>query len=54
MSSTKDISKFFEKASKKRDLIDQSRTCEDPIKMREDKSSTESLTEMADDDFSES
>ena len=38
MSLTKDISKFFEKASKKRDLSDQSKTCEDPKKMREGKS----------------
>ena len=30
MSLTKYISKFFEKASKKRDLSDQSKNCEDP------------------------
>ena len=48
MSLTKGISKFFEKASKKRDLSDQSKTCEDPKKMREE-SSTGSLTDMADD-----
>ena len=53
MSLTKDISKFFEKASKKRDLSDQSKTCEDPKKMREE-SSTGSLTDMADDVFAES
>ena len=51
---TKDISKFFEKASKKRDLSDQSKTCKDPKKMREDKSSTGSLTDIADDGFAES
>ena len=53
MSLTKDISKFFEKASKKRDLSDQSKTCEDPKNMREDKTSTGSLTDMADDVFAE-
>ena len=47
MSLTKDISRFFEKASKKRDL-------NDPKKIREDKSSTGSLTDMADDVFAES
>ena len=50
---TKDISKFFEKASKKRDLSDQSKTCKDPKKIREE-SSTGSLTDMADDVFAES
>ena len=50
---TKDISKFFEKASKKRDLCDQSKTCEDPKKMRDDKSSIGSLTDIADDVFAE-
>ena len=54
MSLTKDISKFFEKTSKKRDLSDQSKTCEDPKKMRGNKSSTENLTCMADDVFAES
>ena len=54
MSLTKDVIKFFEKASKKRDLSDQSKTCEDRKKMREDKSSTGSLTDMADDVFAES
>ena len=54
MSLTKDISKFFEKASKKRDLSDQSNTCEDQKKMREDKGSTRSLNNMADDVFRES
>ena len=54
MSLTKDICKFFEKASKKRDLSDQSKACEDPKKMRADKSSTGSLTDMADDVFAES
>ena len=51
---SKNISKFFEKASKKRDLSDQSKTCEDPKKIREDKSSTGSLIDMADDAFAES
>ena len=53
MSLTKNISKFFEKSSKKRDLSDQSKTCEDPKKMREE-SSTGNLTDMADDVFAES
>ena len=39
MSLTKDISKFFKKASKKRDLSHQSKTCEDLKEIREDKSS---------------
>ena len=53
MSLTKDISKFFEKASKNRDLIDQSKNCKDLKKMWEDKSSTGSLTDMADDVLAE-
>ena len=53
MSPPKDISKFLKKASKKRDLSDQSKTCEDPKKMREE-SSTGSLTDMVDDVFAES
>ena len=53
MSLTKDISKLFEKSSEKRDLSDQSKTCKDLKKMRE-KSSTGSLTDMADDSFAES
>ena len=53
MSLTKDISKFFESASKRKDLSNQSKTCEDSKKMREDKSSTGSLTDMADDVFAE-
>ena len=52
MSLTQDIFKFFEKASKKRDLCDQSKTCEDSKKREE--SSTGSLTDMADDVFAES
>ena len=51
---TKDISKFFEKSFKKRDLSDQSKTCEDPKKMRKDKSSTGILTDMEDGVFAES
>ena len=53
MSLTKDISKFLEKPLKKRDLSDQSKTCEDPKKMKEE-SSTGSLIDMADDVFAES
>ena len=53
MSLTKDISKFLEKAFKKRDLSNQSKTCQDPKKMKEDRS-TGSLTDMADDVFAES
>ena len=53
MSLTKDISKFFEKASKKRDLS-QSKTLRKPKKMREDISSTGSLTDMADDALAKS
>ena len=54
MSLTKYTSKFFEKASKKRDLINQPKTCADPEKIREDKSRTGSLTDMAGDVFAES
>ena len=54
MSLTKHVSEFFEKASRMRDLSDQSKTCEDPKKMREDESNTGSLTDMADDVFAES
>ena len=50
---TKDVSKFFEKASKKRDLSGQSKTREDPKKMREE-TSTGNLTDIADDAFAES
>ena len=53
MSLTKDISTFVGKAPKKGDLSDQSKTCEDPKKMREE-SSTGSLTDMAYDVFAES
>ena len=52
MSLMKDISKLFEKASKKKDLSDQSKTCEDPKNMREERSAG-SLTDMADDVFAE-
>ena len=54
MSLTKYTSKFFEKASKKKDLSNQSKTCADPKKIREDKSRTGSLTDMAGDVFAES
>ena len=53
MSLAKDISKFFKKASKKRDFSDQSKTCED-LKKTSKESSTRSLTGMADDAFAES
>ena len=53
MSLTKDISTFVGKAPKKRDLSDQSKTCEEPKKMREE-SSTGSLTDMTYDVFAES
>ena len=53
MSLTKDISNFFEKASKKKDLSNQSKTCKYQKKMREDKSITGSLTDMVDDVFTE-
>ena len=46
MSLNKNISKFFEKASKTRDLSDQSKTSED-MKKREE-SSTRGLTDMTD------
>ena len=42
------------KASRKTDLSDQSKTCNDPKKIREDKSRTESLNDMADGVFAES
>ena len=54
MSLTKDISNFFQKASKKKDLSNQSKTCEYQKNMREDKSITGSLTDMVDDVFTES
>ena len=53
MSLTKGISKFFEKAFKKRDLGDQSKTWEDPKKMRQE-SSAGSLTVTENDVFAES
>ena len=53
MSLTKDISTFVGKAPKKRDLSDQSKTCEEPKKMREE-SSTGSLTDMTYDVLAES
>ena len=46
MSLTKDISKFFKKASEKRDLSDQSKTSEVLKKICKDKSSAGSLTDM--------
>ena len=54
MSLTKDISKFFEKASKKRGLRDQLKTFEHLKKMREYKSSSGGLTDMPEDVFTES
>ena len=52
MSLTKDISKFFEKASKKRDLSGQPKLAKTRKKMREE-SSTGSLTDMSDNVFAE-
>ena len=52
----KDIT-FFDRSSKKRDLSDQSKegNCGDePKKIREEKSSIESLSEMSEDVFAES
>ena len=46
MSLTKDISKLFEKASKMRDLSDQSKTSDDTKKREEN--STRGLTDMTD------
>ena len=40
---------FKMKTSKKTDLSDQSMTCKDPEKMKEDKISTGSSTDMPDD-----
>ena len=52
----KDIT-FFDRSSKKRDLSDQSKegnSRDEPKKIREEKSSIESLSEMSDDVFAES
>ena len=52
----KDIT-FFDRSSKKRDLSDQSKegnSGDEPKKIREEKSSIESLSEMSDDVFAES
>ena len=57
MSSLKDITKFLDRSSKKRDLSDQSKegnSGDEPKKIREEKSSIESLSEMSDDVFAES
>ena len=53
MSLTKDISKFFDKSSQNRGLGDQSKTWKDRKKMTEDKSSSGSLNDMADEAFTE-
>ena len=48
MSSSKDITKFIDRSSKKRDLSDQSKkgnSGDEPKKIREEKSSIESLSE---------
>ena len=57
LSLSKDITKFFDKLSKKRDLSDHSKegnSGDEPKKIREEKSSIESLSEMSDDVFAES
>ena len=57
MSLLKDITKFFNRSSKKRDLSDQSKegnSGDEPKKIREQKSSIESLREISDDVFAES
>ena len=57
MSLSKDITIFFDRSSKKRDLSDQSKernSGDEPKKIREEKSSIESLSEMSDDVFAES
>ena len=53
MSLTKDISQLFQKTFKNSNLSDQSKTCEDPKKMR-DESCIKSSTDMRDDVFAES
>ena len=57
MSLSKDITKFFDRSSKERDLSDQSKERDsgnEPKKISEEKSSIESLREMSDDVFAES
>ena len=53
MSLTKDISELFQKTFKNSKSSDQSKTCEDLKKMREE-SSIKSLTDITDDIFAES
>ena len=51
------ITKFFDRSSKKRDISDQSKegnTGDEPKKIREEKSSIESLSGISDDVFAES
>ena len=57
MSLSKDITKFFDRSSKKRDLSDQSKegnSGDEPKKIREEKSIIESLSEISDDVLAES
>ena len=57
MSLLKDITKFFNRSSKKRDLSDQSKegnSGDEPKKIREQKSSIESVREISGDVFAES
>ena len=54
---SKDMTKFFDKSSKKRNLSDHSKkghSGDEPKKIREKKSSNERLSEMSDDVFAES
>ena len=56
MPSSKDITKFLDRSSKKRDLNDQSKegnSGDEPKKIREEKGSIESLSEMSEDVFVE-
>ena len=57
MSLSKDITKYFDRSSKKKDLSDQSKegnSGDEPKKIRQEKSSIESFSEMSDDVFAES
>ena len=54
MSLSKDITKYFDRSSKKKDLSDQSKegnSGDEPKKIRQEKSSIESFSEMSDDVF---
>ena len=57
MSLSKDITTFFDRSSKKRDLSDLSKegnSGDEPKKIREEKRCIESVSEMSDDVFAES